>query len=157
MNKYKPEKLDFSLPLEELSAAMRRNREQLEKLDREAADRGEYVGRYVEVPHADSSAVYIITKENLKSVRVEVCTELGDDWVSPVIGEKGSLAKSYVDSQFGFRSYIHKLKEEGELVINLNVYHKLDSVDTREEIQRKLNELLEDSEFCYELLSVKKN
>lgn len=53
-------------------------------------------GRYITFPQADGQAVYIITRQGERTCTAEVVTGIGDDWVSPFLGKKGSLKTDLV-------------------------------------------------------------
>lgn len=77
------------------------NWDKLEAEDKQAKDQNQLVGRYITEPYADGKAVYIITKENKKTVDIEVVTGIGDDWVIPYWGKKARINKKYaIDSLF---------------------------------------------------------
>ena len=52
-----------------------------------------WVGRTLTDHVGDGNAVYVVIKENAKSVRIKVCRGLGDDWVSRHFGEECTLGK----------------------------------------------------------------
>lgn len=52
-----------------------------------------WVGRTLTDGVGDGNAVYVVVKENKKSVRVKVCRGIGDDWVSRHFGEESSVDK----------------------------------------------------------------
>jgi hypothetical protein len=51
------------------------------------------VGRYISHPFADGSAYYRIIKEGKSTVKIKVCTGIGDDWVLPAWGEICTISK----------------------------------------------------------------
>lgn len=53
-------------------------------------------GRYVQLPYADGQAVYIVTRQGERTCTLEVVTGIGDDWVIPYIGKKGSMKTDLV-------------------------------------------------------------
>ena len=85
------------------------NWEKLEKCDKEAAAKSELVGRYITEPFADSSAVYQIIKENKKTVRIHVCTGIGDDWVIPYWGKEATVDKEYVLKKIKQREFLENM------------------------------------------------
>lgn len=98
MKEYKPlEITDEDYSTEEVYRKWEKNAEQLKKIDKEAAKYHELVGRYITQPFADGSAVYIITKVKGNTVRVKVCTGLGDDWVLPQWGEETDINRGYAN------------------------------------------------------------
>ncbi len=70
------------------------NMERLEACDKKARDAGKIVGRYIQHPYADGHAVYQIVRENKHTVRIRVCTGLGDDWILPAWGEECTIDKA---------------------------------------------------------------
>jgi hypothetical protein len=65
--------------------------EQIVQTDKEAIANNTLVGRYLTHGFADGMAVYQVTKINKKSVRIEVVTGIGDDWILPAWGVKTTL------------------------------------------------------------------
>ena len=74
--------------------AMDENMKLMETRDAEAKARGEIVGRYINHPFADGYAYYEIVKENKQTVRIQVITDIGDDWVLPAWGKTTSIKKN---------------------------------------------------------------
>lgn len=77
--------------------------------DEDAAAKGELVGRYISEPFADGNAVYQIIKENKKTVRIRVCTGIGDDWTIPYWGRETSIDKEYALTQIRRREGLRAL------------------------------------------------
>lgn len=77
--------------------------------DAEARKQKTLVGRYIAEPYADGRAYYKVVKENKKTVKMEVVTGLGDDWVLPYWGLTPTVDKEYVMSQINFREQWAKL------------------------------------------------
>ncbi|HRZ18682.1 MAG TPA: hypothetical protein P5136_01380 [Methanofastidiosum sp.] len=88
------------------------NHRYLEELDEKARLEGKLEGRFVTHPFADSQAIYFIIKENKKTVTIQVCEGLGDDWVLPAWGPKTNIPKEYALKNVGARDYWKKLIEE---------------------------------------------
>ena len=85
--KYIPKVVDYKkMNWEEASKRYDENMEHLEECDKKARDADNIVGRYIQHQFADGYAVYQITRKNKDSVRIQVCTGLGDDWVLPAWG-----------------------------------------------------------------------
>jgi hypothetical protein len=59
-----------------------------------------WVGRTLQDGVGDGYAVYVVVKENKKTVRVKVCRGLGDDWVSRHFGEESSVDKVQASNFF---------------------------------------------------------
>lgn len=88
---------------------IKKNWEALEECDRKAKARGELKGRYIAEPYADGKAVYQIIREDKKTVRIRVCTGLGDDWVLPYWGEETSIDKNYAIQRIAQRDALAEL------------------------------------------------
>lgn len=69
------------------------NMEKMVASDHAAREAGRLVGRYLNFQMADGYAYYRIVRENKKSVRLQVVTDIGDDYVHPFLGEAVTLAK----------------------------------------------------------------
>jgi hypothetical protein len=74
---------------------MNDNFARLQECDNKAKERATLVGRFIQEPFADGYATYQIIKENKSTVRIRVCTGLGDDWVIPYWGEEATIEKSF--------------------------------------------------------------
>jgi hypothetical protein len=77
-----------------IEAYYKANEAELERCDREAVGAGTLVGRYITHPIADGQAVYQIIRENKRTVRIQVCRGLGDDWTLPAWGEEATISRS---------------------------------------------------------------
>lgn len=76
-----------------------RNMKAITAKDTAAKEKGILLGRYIQEQYADGYAFYEIIKVNKKSVRIQVLTGLGDDWMIPMWGQKTSIPMKYaVDS-----------------------------------------------------------
>lgn len=89
---YEPEPVNFE-DWDKAGPAMNRNWERMEAIDEKAKTSNQLLYRYISHPYADGKAFYQIVKENKKSVRLRVCTGLGDDWVIPAWGRECSISK----------------------------------------------------------------
>ena len=87
----------------------KKNWEAINQCDKESSVKGELAGRYITEPIADGNAVYQIVRENKKTVRIQVCTGLGDDWVIPYFGEEATVDKSYVIRKISQREALKRL------------------------------------------------
>jgi hypothetical protein len=67
----------------------------LRDIDRRAAKRGELLWRYIAEPRGDGQAYYQIVRVSKRRVQVEVCRNLGDDWVVPYWGDRASIDIGY--------------------------------------------------------------
>lgn len=72
-----------------------KNFQKLEKQDKEARDKGILVGRFIQESIADGYAYYQIVKENKATVKIQVVTDIGDDWSVPYWGKSTTIPKSY--------------------------------------------------------------
>lgn len=61
-------------------------------LDQQAKAAGELVNRVISHPHADGKAWYRIVEVRPKTVKLEVVTGIGDDWVLPAWGPNPTLS-----------------------------------------------------------------
>jgi hypothetical protein len=86
-----------------------RNFKALEEQDAKAKEAGKLVGRFIQEPFADSFAYYVIVKENKVTVRIRVCTGLGDDWVIPYWGEETTIKKDYAEMSVGYRDKMEQM------------------------------------------------
>ena len=85
------------------------NFEQLTKLADEAKARGDLVGRYITRPIADGCAYYQIIRKNKNSVRIRVCTGMGDDWVIPAWGYEVTISMEILYPFIKRMDYVAKL------------------------------------------------
>lgn len=93
----------------EYMKAVERNHQILEENDQEAKAKGTLVGRYIDHPYADGKAIYIIVRENKLSVKIEVCSGLGDDWVLPAWGGSATIPKETALQFVNSRDNMRKL------------------------------------------------
>jgi hypothetical protein len=94
---YTPETINFE-KWDQARPIMERNWKHLEEIDERAKNVGQLLYRYVSHSYADGKAFYQIIKENKKSVRLRVCTGLGDDWILPAWGEECSIPKTQAET-----------------------------------------------------------
>ncbi len=80
---------DFDL----MQMAYDRNYATIEGWEQAAKSTRAWVGRTLADGVGDGSAIYVVVKENKKTVRVKVCRGLGDDWVSRHFGEESTVGK----------------------------------------------------------------
>jgi len=71
------------------------NFQRMEDEDAAAKAAGTLVGRYIREPYADGAAFYKITQEAKKTVRIQVVTGIGDDWIIPYFGKDTTIEKAY--------------------------------------------------------------
>ena len=96
--KYIPEELNWE-DSDQAVKTMDNNLKRLKDIDNKAYLEGKLLWRVLQEGYADGYAYYQITKVNKKTVRVEVCTGIGDDWVLPYWGEKATIPKEYVEKR----------------------------------------------------------
>ena len=94
---------------EKMLAEHAKNWKTLEETDAASRASKQLVGRFIQEPFADSYAVYKITKENKKTVRVEVVTGIGDDWALPYWGAEATVDKAYIMQKINQREMLAKL------------------------------------------------
>jgi len=96
------------------------NWKQIEVCDNLAAKAGSLVGRYITEPVADGSAVYQIIRENKKTVRIKLCTGIGDDWAVPYWGIETTIDKQYAVDKIRNRErleeFFRKRAKEEEVI-----------------------------------------
>lgn len=78
---------------EEIDRRYKANWKKIREADKEAKKEGRLVGRYIQHAYADGYAIYQIIREYKKTVRIRVCTGIGDDWVLPAWGAESSIPK----------------------------------------------------------------
>lgn len=88
---------------------MKRNWDALVRDDERAKAEGKLVGRYVDHPYADGHAVYQIVKESARTVRIEVVTGIGDDWVLPAWGRAATISRKLAEELIGRRDALDAL------------------------------------------------
>ncbi len=76
--------------------------------DRKAKEAKVLVGRYITHPYADGQAVYRIVREGKATVKIEVCTGIGDDWVLPAWGRESSISKRIALEFIGRRDWMEE-------------------------------------------------
>ena len=82
--------------------------------DIKAKNDGKLVGRFIREPYADGYAFYKITKENKRTVTIEVIKGIGDDWVIPYWSEKARIDKEFVLAKIDFRDSLDNLFKDKE-------------------------------------------
>ena len=104
MEEYKPVQLD-TFPSEKRIFGAGDNLLQLSKIDNEAREAGELIGRFIQEPYADGYAYYQIVEEDKQknNVLIMSCKQLGDDWVIPYWGDKTWIDKDYAEGSIKFR------------------------------------------------------
>lgn len=85
------------------------NNQNLRKIDSEAKSQGTLLHRYIAEPHADGNAIYQIIRVNKKTVRIRVCTGLGDDWTIPYWGKETSIPLDYAKESINRRDALAEI------------------------------------------------
>jgi len=92
---------------DEIDREYKKNWKKITDADAKARAEGKLVGRCIKHGMGDGCAVYQITRENKKTVRIRVCRGIGDDWVLPAWGEECSIPKrtalKFIDWEDGMR------------------------------------------------------
>jgi hypothetical protein len=95
--------------LNDFVAQMDAQQAALDKADAEAKAKGLLVGRYIRHSHADSYAVYKITKQNKATVTIEH-VDIGDGWKLPAWGTKTNIkiadARMFIAQRDGLANLI---------------------------------------------------
>jgi hypothetical protein len=73
-----------------------------------ARSKGTLFGRIIRIPMADSSAVYVITKLNTRTVQL-TWVKFCDNWVDQRIGYQGTYPLALAQKQADFDDYWEKL------------------------------------------------
>jgi hypothetical protein len=105
---YTPKEVNFE-DYETADKNIKSNFNQLQKIDKSAKQKGKILYRYITQPHADGRAYYQIIKENKKTVRIKVCTGIGDDWIIPYWGEECSIDKKFATELISSRDKLKAL------------------------------------------------
>ena len=82
---------------------------EIERVDKEAKAKGTLVGRYIKHQYADGYAVYRIVRENKATVRIEVVTGIGDDWVLPAWGTAATISRKVAEQFIGRQDALDRL------------------------------------------------
>ena len=79
------------------------------EIDSEAKERGDLVGRYIQVPAADGYAIYIVTKVKGKIVHLDH-SNIGDAWTDGMIESMGrEIPLKFVKENIERRDKLAKL------------------------------------------------
>lgn len=105
--KYKPKEINWSEGFEKCHAIMQENEALLLKIDREAKEKGQLLWRFIKEPVADGCAFYQIIKVNKRTVHIEVCEGLGDDYYIPYWGDRATIELSYAAHNVSRRDQIN--------------------------------------------------
>jgi len=105
MSDYVEEMHDYSDTMKNFG----KNISQMELKDKTAKQNKKLVGRYIREKYADGYSFYKIVKENKHTVRIQVITGIGDDWVIPYWGESSTINKNYALSNIQYRDELAKI------------------------------------------------
>jgi len=81
----------------QVTKAFDANEALLERIDLQAAAKGELLWRCIREGRGDGYACYQIVKVGKRNVRIEVCRNIGDDWVIPYWGEATTISRKYAE------------------------------------------------------------
>lgn len=94
--------------------AMDENMARLKRIDAEAKKKSSLLWRFIREPHADGAAFYQIIRVNKGgTVRIKVCTGIGDDWVIPYWGEEATIDAVYALNNIKFRDLMAEKVKKG--------------------------------------------
>lgn len=102
---------DFS---KKFDAKMKRQEELIAELIPLCRAQKTLLGRTVRFPMADSYALYLVTKENPKTVEL-TWLDYCDAWVDDRLGYKGSISRDYVQKQTDFNDHWSDMAEAKRL------------------------------------------
>lgn len=83
--------------------------QQMQEDDRLAKEKGELLNRYIQHQYADGYAYYKIMKVNKRTVRIQVVTGIGDDWVVPAWGALATIKKEQAEQFLRQRDFMEEL------------------------------------------------
>lgn len=107
--KFKPLPIKDSDPLEYVLGAWEKNQKQLEYLDEKAKKDGSIIGRYINLPMGDGYAYYQVTSIKGNQARLDLITEIGDDWVFPMWGKGTVVSLQEVKNHISRRDALDKM------------------------------------------------
>lgn len=105
---YEPEEVDFK-NYKEADKKIKNNFNRLVNIDKTSKRIGKVLYRFIAEPYADGRAYYQIIKINKKTVKIKVCTGLGDDWVIPYWGHECNIDKDFALRKLKYRDDMEKL------------------------------------------------
>ena len=85
------------------------NYKRLRALDSASKKAKKLVGRYISEPIGDGHAFYLITKENKKTVQIELVNGLGDDYCVSYWGDVTRIDKNYAVENLRSRDGLEKI------------------------------------------------
>lgn len=93
----------------------------MDKIKEVATANNTILGRSIFLPHADGNAMYVVTKINKRSVRLEHCPWI-DNWYDNVLGEGGTVSLEWAENEIRGRDEIAKLFPARPF--NLNIFER---------------------------------
>ena len=99
---------------ERFDAKMKRQQELMDELVPLARRLGTLKGRTVRFPMADSYALYLVTKVNAKTVRLQ-WLDYCDAWIDDRLGKGGNISYKYVQNQVAFDDHWTAMVEKRKL------------------------------------------
>lgn len=100
---YVPEQVDYTEPWELSDEKTKRNWNQIYKSDKTGKDNNTILGRFYSESIGDGKAIYIVTKLNKRTCVLECCTQIGDDWKIPMLGDIGTANIDYITQRISAR------------------------------------------------------
>lgn len=88
---------------------IKQNNKLISTIDNDAAQRETLLHRFIYEPYADGFAVYQIIRVNKRTVRIRVCTGIGDDWVIPYWGIEATISLDYAQSHINRRDALKEI------------------------------------------------
>lgn len=92
----------------EFDTRWKRQRELIDEIEEHAFNARSMTGRVIYFPMADSHAVYLVTKVNKTTCRLQ-WLDVGDGWQDARLGPEGSLPIDFVHSEICHRDNMNKL------------------------------------------------
>lgn len=93
--------IDYKKDVDPVRDKMDANRHTIQGWEDAAKAKGSLIGRFLSEPMGDGYGIYVIIKENAKTVKVQVCRNVGDDWTP--WGEFANLNKANVIAELKMR------------------------------------------------------
>lgn len=93
---------DGHIDFDKISEVYDRNHAVIRGWDDAAKKTKKWIGRTLTECVGEGRAIYVVVKENKKTVKIKVCRGLGDDWVSRHFGEECSISKTQACGFFPF-------------------------------------------------------
>ena len=98
---------------EDINVILNENWDRLQTCDKRVKHAGNLVGRYIRESIADGYALYLIIRENKKTVRIRRITHVcPDEYRIPYWSDETTIGKSYAVKSLKARDYWGDLVEE---------------------------------------------